>query len=65
MEAQALVDTLSVTLSEVVAKTIGDILTYVQPEAPMETLGDTLADVEAYPVGDTLNKVKASALVHT
>ena len=47
VEAQALVDTLSATLSEVVCKTIRDKLTHVQPEAPIEKLTDTLADVEA------------------
>ena len=54
VEGQALVDTLAVTLSELVAKTIGDILTYVEPEAPVETLADTLADAESYTVGNTL-----------
>ena len=53
MMAEAL-DTLAVTLSELVAKTIGDILTYVEPEAPVETLADTLADAESYTVGNTL-----------
>jgi len=43
MEAEALVDTLPDTLSEVVAKTIPDKLTCVQAEAPVKTEGDTVA----------------------
>ena len=42
-----MVDTPCSTLSEVVAKRIGDTLTYVEPVEPVKTLADTLADVEA------------------
>ena len=49
----------------IVTKTIGDTVTYVEPEAPVETLDDTLADVGVLPVGDKLNKVEAERLVHT
>ena len=47
VKAQAPVDTLFATLLEIVAKTIGDTLTYEDREAHVETLADTLADVEA------------------
>ena len=48
----------------IMAKTIGDTLTYVEPEAPVETLDDALADVGVLPGGDKLNKVEAERLVH-
>ena len=47
LEAKALVETLSATLLEAVAKTIGDTLTFVEPKATVEILADTLADVKA------------------
>ena len=47
MKSEALVDTISDTLSEVVAKTIADTLTFVEPKAPVIIVGDTVAEVEA------------------
>ena len=60
MQDQALVDTPSASLLVVVLNTIGDILTYMEPEALVETLADTLAAVGTQLGGDTLNKVEAA-----
>ena len=64
MEVEALVDTFHDTLSEVVAKTIADTLTFVVAEAPVKTT-DTLAGVKAYLCFDKLNEVEAEGLVYT
>ena len=58
MEAEALVDTLPDTLSEVVAKKIAHTLSCVEPEAPVKTEADTDAGVKAYTVVDTETKLK-------
>ena len=47
VKAQAPIDTVSATLSEIVPKAIGDTLSYVPRGAPVKTLAETLADVEA------------------
>ena len=44
---QTLVDTLAVSVGEVVTKTIKDTLTYVKPEAHVEKVVHTPADVDA------------------
>jgi len=46
VEAEALVDTFSDTLSKVVAKRIADTLTGVEAEAAVKTKGDTVAGVK-------------------
>lgn len=66
MRPESLVEKMAETLPEVVGtKKIGDILGFVNPEAPVVELGDTLAGVEAETIGETLNKVDDESLVHT
>ena len=50
VEAEALVVTLSDTVSVMVAKTTAETQTCVQPEAQIKTEGDSVAGVETYTV---------------
>ena len=59
MKGKALVDTLSDTLPEVVAKTIVDTVTGVKAEALVNIEVNSVAGMEAYTVELTLNKIKA------
>ena len=59
MKGKALVDTLSDTLPEVVAKTIVDTVTGVKTEALVNIEVNSVAGMEAYTVELTLNKIKA------
>ena len=64
-QAEALVDTVPNTISELLAKKIADTLFCVKTKAPVRTEIPTFVPVRPYTVVDTLNEVKSEALVYT
>ena len=65
MHAKALVDTVSDTILELVAKKIEDTLSCVKAKAPVKKESLTVVPLRAYTVVEKLTEMKAEALVYT